>query len=170
MKIVGLESVRRGYCNLTRRMQKWALKSILDGMGADDIRDRLRATYKEMLGGKYDKDLIITMGINELDTYNYKKRGSKGLPHYRAAVMAKEAGYPPRYDISFMYSGDDVRPILDGIVPGDINHKWYYERQILGVIEPLIASVQIQTGTYHKAQRKRKTICHAITDFPQHSS
>ena len=39
MKVVGLESVKRDYCNLSRRTQRWALEAILRGSTAQDNRN-----------------------------------------------------------------------------------------------------------------------------------
>ena len=164
MKIVGLESIKRDYCQLSRNTQRWALEYLLKGGNIAEVQQYLMNTLKEMVTGIHDKDLILTKGVKPLDQYDYKKKGGKGLPHYRAAVMAEQMGHKPQYDISYVFTKQDVAPVLDGRIPPDIDYELYYKRQIRGVVEPLITAIQIQDGTYRKT-KPRKTVCHNLFGF-----
>ena len=169
MKIVGLESIKRDYCVLSRETQIWALERLLYGGDIHSIHKGLRELYKSMLKGVYDQYLVLTKGVKKLSEYQSETstgRKTRGLPHVRALKMAYEKGFTNMFDISFVYTKQDVEPVYeDQPIPKNINYDHYFDRQIRGVVEPLVTAMQIQDGTYISGRIKhRKTINESLFD------
>ena len=169
MKITGLEAIKRDYCVLSRETQIWALTRILHGGDLESIQKGLRELYKGMLKGVYDKYLLITKSVKKLEEYKLtlkSGRERRGQPHVRALKMAYDKGYKSMFDISFMYTTDDVQPVFeDGEMPKNIDYALYYDKQIRGVVEPLIKAVQIQKGIYVANRgKKKKTVNESLLE------
>jgi len=165
IKTVGVESVRRDYCILARETQLMALDKILGGHKAKDLKKCMLNLNNVIRTGQYDPYLVITKGVKTLTDYktvtNKTKTGKvhRGLPHIRALKKSLDMGYPQTYDISFVYSRDDVEPIHNGIIPkGIIDYDMYFDRQLMAVVRPLLRSIgALDEEKKHKKMAKDQT-------------
>ena len=169
LKIVGLEAIKRDYCVLSRETQMWALHRILSGGSLDSIQKGLRSLFKGMLSKVYDPYLVITKSAKKLEDYKIRTRGGKvgrGLPHIRALRKSHDMGIAQGFDISFVYTKTDVEPVIeDQPIPKNIDYELYFDRQIRGVVDPLIKAIQVQNGTYQSGRgRRKRTINESLFD------
>ena len=146
MKIVGLEAIRRDYCLLARKQQKHSLRKILDGRPLAEVREDLKRVYNEMIEHKHDADLVISKGCKALEAYSTDR---KQLPHVRALKKYIEMGHKQGFTIEFVHTKEDVYPVIEGKIPSDVDYTWYHTRQVLGVVNPLLKSVELQRQQEH---------------------
>lgn len=171
IKIVGMESIRRDYCNLARQTQKWALDQLLHGMSVETIQKYMDGIYEEMKAGKLDELLVLSKGVKSVEDYSFKTkdgRETKGLPHVRALKMAMERGVQNLHEIAYVFTKDDVAPVIGEEIPKNIDYELYYQRQVMAVVNPLIKSIQIQQGTWIDPKNivaKRMRENRSIMDF-----
>ena len=157
IKTVGVEAVRRDYCVLARETQLLALNKLLHGGTADDLKSCMRNLNLVIRKGVYDQYLVITKGVKPLNEYktvmNKTKTGKvhRGLPHIRALKKYLEMGHPQGFDISFVYTREDVEPVINSI-PKNIDYDLYFDRQLMAVVRPLLISIGAQEGK--KSKRK----------------
>ena len=142
LKVVGLEAIRRDYCDLARKEQKWALAAILGGEKLSKVKQHLVDLYEEMKTGKYDKDLILTKGVRLLEQYSTER---KYPPHVRALEKLIKRGYGQPFDIQYVFvKQDEVEPVINGEMPDGIDYLRYYERQVKAVVQSLLKSIEVQ--------------------------
>lgn len=156
VKIVGLEAVRRDYCLLAREAQSKVLDMFLNGATVRDVRQYMAGIRRQLFAGELDDKLVISRGVKPLAEYNYAK-GHKGLPHIRALRKANEMGYTEMFDIHFVFTTDDVMPIMGDadLKKAKIDYQRYWDRQVVAVCDGLLRSVMVGEGTYVPVQYMR---------------
>lgn len=160
MKTVGVEAVRRDYCQYAREIQLQVLGKILNGVKVEQIKLCVANAGRMLKTGDYDEYLVISKGVKSLDKYNFGKtttgKEHRGLPHVRALKMAVAKGYQNMFEINFVYTKNDVAPVLNDVLPSNIDYDKYYESQVVAVTEPLIKSLMVQDGSWKQLRGTRK--------------
>ena len=157
--VKGLEAVKRNYCMLSRNFQKTVLNMLLSGKTVSEVEVYVDQTRQKLISGEYDKDLVITMGVKNLEEYSaIKNKDKKPPPHVIALKKAYKLGAKSLFDINFVYGKDGPEPILkdsdlDSI---QIDYSYYYQKQMLAVVRPLLDSVRIGDGTYVEPSKKTR--------------
>lgn len=160
MKIVGMESIKRDYCVLAKEAQTIFTEKILrmaaDGVDIPDIEQRVSKcvamTKKALVSGNYDNWLVISKGVKELSEYEYGKENKehKGLPHIRAYKKLVDRGYPYVFDVNFVYTKEDVEPVLDILdvqaLSKHIDRELYWHRQIFPIVNRVLSVVRKSTS------------------------
>jgi len=174
IKTVGVESVRRDYCVLARETQLLMLHKLLGGHKPEDVKKCMINLNKIIRTGEYDPYLVINKGVKPIKEYktvvNKTKTGKvhRGLPHIRALKKSIAMGHQQGFDISFVYTREDVEPVFDTI-PKNIDYDLYFDRQLMAVVRPLLRSIGVLEEE-KKKRRKRKQIDEHQTSLLQHIS
>lgn len=166
IKLAGLESVRRDYSPLARRVQTHVLEMILGGSKLFEVEAYVRQVRDQMYRGELDEELVISRGVKSFEEYSYKE-GHRGLPHVRALKKAIDSGYQNMFDIQFVFDHDDVFPIMEegDLAKARINYDYYWKRQIKAVTDPLMISVRVGNGEKVLKERYKKTVNRSMLDY-----
>jgi DNA polymerase-2 len=138
LETVGLESVRRDWPAVARRLQEGMLTRLFhDAPVATfvaEIVDRVRA-------GELDDELVYRKGIRKgsLDSY-----AGASPPHVQAArKLLERTGRPPRGVVRYVITHAGPEPVLPGAPPRtDIDRAHYVER----VLRPIADAILIEIG------------------------
>ena len=124
--VVGLEMKRSDSCDLMRQVQENLIKMILDGGDKDDINFYLAEVKKGIMAGNRDIDMVFSRGIKDnLNDYKVEQ------PHVRAARKLLEKGIKPFGKVQYVITTDGEEPVIDDVLPGNIDRQWYYEQRIV---------------------------------------
>ena len=158
LMVKGLEAVKRNYCVLSRNFQRNVLEMILAGKSMAEVEAFIDTKRQELISGKHDKDLIITMAVKPLSEYAAIKKDTKPPPQAVALTKAVNRGAKSLFDINFVHGKDGPEPILEDadLTNVKIDYSYYYQKQLLNVSMPLVDSVRIGNGTYVEPSKKAK--------------
>lgn len=112
IKIMGFETQRRDWVDLSKKVQKMLFNELLKGKSAKQLENELRPYFnqlkQDLFAGKLDEQIVFTKGIKqELEKY------ATSLPHTRAAKILQEKGmYNTGADVEyFVISHDKVKSV-----------------------------------------------------------
>ena len=134
LEIRGFETVRRDWCELSKRIQREALYAILRDRDPSKAVKLVRDTVEKIKSGKVsNEDLAIFEQITR-PISAYKSIG----PHVKAAMKAIERGHPVGEGsvIAFVITkgkgniGDRAEPLED-VKQGEYDSEYYINNQVL---------------------------------------
>ncbi|MFH1430917.1 MAG: DNA-directed DNA polymerase, partial [Nanoarchaeota archaeon] len=160
IKIRGFETVRRDWCNLTRKLQDKVIKQILKDGNEKKALEYVKEMVKNIKQRKVNKeDLIIKTQLKKILS-EYKAN----TPHIVAAKKMKQREIPVgqgnliEYYIAETKSCKKKSPVRDKVKlpdePGEYDIQYYLERQILPAIENIfhVFNIEIKEITEGKKQ------------------
>ena len=134
IEVRGFETVRRDWCELSKKIQRQILTTILKDRNPNKAVQIVRDTIKNIKSGKTElEDLTIFEQITK-PLSQYKQIG----PHVKAAIKARERGRPVGEGtiIGFVITkgtgsiSDRAEPVED-VKPNQYDPEYYIEHQIL---------------------------------------
>ena len=154
--IKGLEAVKRNYSVLARDVQVTVLGMLLGGKSVQDCEKYLYEMKLKLISGKLNKQLVITTGVKQLDSYD---KDRKLPPHARALAIASGLGCKNLLDISYVWGKKDVVPILspEDLDKADIDYAQYYTKQVRARSRSFIALRADRCGNVGRAEQKDET-------------
>ena len=163
-KFVGFEFIKRSSTMLGREFLMSMSSKILSGGKYKDIIKCMNNFLKAMQTGKYDEYLVLSTGVKTLREYSVDR---KYPIHVRALEKLVKMGYQNNYDVEYVYTNpekilkkkgdhvnglpleaskiiiDDVMPVINGVIPKNIDYKKYakqVERSLIQLLNPLAES------------------------------
>ena len=139
LEIVGLESVRRDWPRIARRLQEGMLTRLFRD---EDILPFVREVIAALRSGELDAELVYTKRIRKgsLDRYT-----ASSPPHVQAARKLEEQhGGKPGPVIHYWISQTGPEPLLGGSLPADqVDRKHYLDR----VLQPVADAILEELGS-----------------------
>ena len=141
LELIGLESVRRDWPRITRRLQRGLLERLFRDEDplpfARDLADRMR-------GGEFDDELIYTKRIRKGSLESYK---AAPPPHVQAARKLAERGETPGGIIHYVITRDGPEPLGFGdAVPETLDRKHYLEKVMRPVADAILLEIDLSFG------------------------
>ena len=139
LKIRGFETVRRDWCNLTRKLQSKIIKQILEDGNEKKALEYLKKVVKDIKEKKVDKEDIIIRTQLKKPLSEYKAQG----PHVIAAIKMKEQEIPVSQGNLISYyiaeTKEKKKLVREKVkLPnekGEYDIQYYLEHQILPAVE-----------------------------------
>lgn len=138
LEIVGLESVRRDWPAVARRLQEGMLTRLFrDEPVLPFVAEVIRATRS----GELDEELVYRKGIRKGSLESYT---SSSPPHVQAArKLAEKTGAPPRGVVRYVITPSGPEPVRTGEAPRhDVDRAHYVER----VLRPVADAILLELG------------------------
>ena len=139
LEIVGLESVRRDWPRVARRLQEGMLTRLFRD---EEVLPFVREIIAAVRSGELDSELIYSKRIRKgsLDRYT-----ASSPPHVQAArKLEQRLGTKAGPVIHYWIGRSGPEPLLPGeIPPGEIDRKHYVER----VLEPVADAILCEVGS-----------------------
>ena len=134
LEIVGLESVRRDWPRIARRLQEGMLTRLFRD---EEILPFVREVIGAVRSGELDSELVYSKRIRKgsLDRYT-----ASSPPHVQAArKLEEEHGGKPGPVIHYWVSQTGPEPLLGGEIPADrVDRKHYLERVLQPVADAIL--------------------------------
>jgi len=136
LRIVGLESVRRDWPAITRRLQEGMLTRLFDG---DEIMPFVKEVVARMGSGELDAELVYAKRIRKGSVDRYT---ANSPPHIQAARKAGASAGPV---IHYVMTVAGPEPVLPGRgLPPGIDHRHYLEK----VLRPVADAILLELGLH----------------------
>ncbi len=134
LEVVGLESVRRDWPAVARRLQEGMLSLLFQDR---DVLPFVKDLVKRVCAGELDAELVYAKRIRKGSLDRYK---AATPPHVRAARRAAEIlGAPPGPVVRYVLTSGGPEPVLPGRpLPADIDHRHYLERVLRPVADAIL--------------------------------
>lgn len=143
LEIVGLESVRRDWPAIARRLQEGMLTRLFHDEPVLPFVADLVAAVKR---GALDEELVYRKGIRKgsLDSYT-----AASPPHIQAArKLAERTGSQPRGVVRYLVTHSGPMPVLPGDPPrDDIDRAHYIDRVVRPVADAILIEIGESTDT-----------------------
>jgi len=134
LRIVGLESVRRDWPAVTRRLQEGMLARLFAG---DDVVPFVKEVVARLSSGELDPELVYAKRIRKGSVDRYT---ANTPPHIQAARKAGERAGPV---IRYVMTHAGPEPVLAGRdLPAGIDHRHYLEK----VLRPVADAILLEIG------------------------
>lgn len=160
IKIRGFETVRRDWCNLSRKLQNKVLELVLKDGDEKKALDYTKKIILDLKNRKIEKkDLIIRTQLKK-DLKEYKSIS----PHVVAAKKMKEQNIPIsqgnliEYYLAKQEKGEKSKLVREKVKlvhePGDYDIEYYLDRQVLPAIENIfhVFGIEIKEIIENKKQ------------------
>jgi DNA polymerase-2 len=134
LEVVGLESVRRDWPAVARRLQEGMLTLLFSDR---DVLPYVKDLVKRLRAGELDDELVYAKRIRKGSVDRYT---ATTPPHVRAARRAREIlGSPVGPVVRYVISAGGPEPVFPGRpLPADIDHQHYLERVIRPVADAIL--------------------------------
>ena len=138
LEIVGLESVRRDWPAVARRLQQGMLKRLFHD---EPVLPFVADTVTALRDGELDAELVYRKRIRKSSLESYT---AASPPHVQAArKLADRTGAPPRGVVRYVITHGGPEPVQAGAPPrSDIDRAHYVER----VLRPVADAILIEIG------------------------
>ncbi len=138
LEVVGLESVRRDWPALARRLQQGVLTLLFQDR---DVMPFVKDLVKRVQSGELDAELVYAKRIRKGSLERYT---ATTPPHVQAARKASEQyGAPLAGLVRYVVTTGGPEPVLPGrALPAGIDHRYYLER----VLRPLADAILPHVG------------------------
>jgi DNA polymerase II len=147
--VVGLESVRRDWPQVARRLQEGALERIFTGR---DPLPFVREIARRVREGELDAELVYTKRVRKGSLRSYK--GTTPPQHVQAALKAERAGAPSGPVVRYVITQAGPEPVLAGRpLPAGLDRAHYLDK----VLRPVADAILLELGQSFDAALGRPT-------------
>lgn len=138
LEIVGLESVRRDWPAVARRLQEGMLTRLFRD---EPVLPFVKEIVARVRSGALDAELVYRKGIRKGSLESYT---AASPPHIQAArKQAERVGSPPRSVVRYVITHKGPEPVVSGAPPrSDIDRTHYLQR----VVRPIAEAILIEIG------------------------
>ncbi len=138
LEIVGLESVRRDWPAVARRLQRGMLTRLFHN---EDTRPFVREVVGRVRSGELDHELVYTRRIRKRSLEHYT---ASSPPHVQAArELQSRLGKEPGSTVRYVITQRGPRALLPGEpLPPDIDRRHYVERVLRPVAEAILSELE----------------------------
>ncbi|MEE3329980.1 MAG: DNA polymerase II [Myxococcota bacterium] len=141
LEIVGLESVRRDWPEITRRLQEGLLERLFRD---EDALPFAREVADTMRAGDLDSELVYVKRIRKGTVENYS---GAIPPHVQAARKLAERGGDPGRVIRYVITKSGPEPVEHGVpLPDDIDRAHYIEKVLRPIADAILGEVDQTFG------------------------
>ena len=147
LEITGLESVRGDWSQLAKEMVKKICYMKAFDSGKEAVRLYVDGEVQKMFSGVYDRKLILAKSMSkEVTQYGGMKIDKSGKqrrmpipPHVRAYRDALRGGEIPTETVqygtvNYIMCRGGIPRLANLVKTGDIDHGWFYQKQIQPVL------------------------------------
>ncbi|MFP8874486.1 MAG: DNA polymerase II, partial [Myxococcota bacterium] len=133
LDVVGLESVRRDWPAITRRLQKGMLERLFRD---EDVLPFVREIIEELQSGNLDEELVYVKRVRKSSLDHYT---ASTPPHIQAA---RKAGGTLRGVIRYVITDTGPEPMLPGQpIPAGIDRRHYLEKVLRPVADAILPEI-----------------------------
>lgn len=141
VEIVGLESVRRDWPAITRRLQEGLLERLFRD---EDALPFAREVADAMRSGELDSELVYVKRIRKGSIDNYT---ASTPPHIQAARKLAERGRDPGRVIRYVITKTGPEPVeLGEAMPANIDRSHYIEKILRPIADAILGEVDQSFG------------------------
>lgn len=142
--MVGLETVRGDWCQLSKQVLEEAIEMVFAGKSVEEIVSKVNGYFFKMLDGEFDEKLVLYRSLSR-PVKSYK---NKNIPHLRALEKLKEKGYRVNVGDKISYvivsaeNRIEVEPVTEDSFPNIqvSGYEYYWRRQIIPPVERLLSA------------------------------
>jgi DNA polymerase-2 len=137
LEIIGLESVRRDWPAVTRRLQEGMLSRLFHD---EPVLPFVQTVIEDVRSGALDRELIYTKRLRKVSTERYT---ASSPPHVKAARKLEERfGRKPGGVIHYMITADGPEPVLPGSpLPAGLDRRHYVDKVLRPVADTILCEI-----------------------------
>jgi DNA polymerase-2 len=137
LEVVGLESVRRDWPDVARRLQEGMLALLFQDR---EVLPFVRSLVKQLLAGELDEELVYAKRIRKGSLERYT---ATTPPHVQAARRARDLlGAPIGPIVRYVITAGGPQPVIPGRpLPPGIDHRHYLDKVLRPVADAILSHV-----------------------------